>query len=134
MHRLPVVPNLLDRYFNGWRPNQAWVSDIAVVRTGGGWLYLAAILDLASRRIVGWSMSERIASELVCQVAQRVLATQAAIGLAVAFRSRRSICQLRVPETGRHVKSDPYFLIVKNMEKSHHVDTIAFPGYKKHKA
>lgn len=59
-HRLPVAPNLLDRRFDGWRPNQARVSDITFVRTGEGWLYLAAILDLASRRIVGWSMSERI--------------------------------------------------------------------------
>lgn len=87
MHRLPVVPNLLDRYFNGWRPNQAWVSDIAVVRTGGGWLYLAAILDLASRRIVGWSMSERITSELVCQ-------------------ALRSACWQRKPPSGLLLHSD----------------------------
>ncbi|GGD70083.1 transposase [Caballeronia grimmiae] len=66
-HRLPVAPNLLDRRFDGWQPDQAWVSDITFVRTGEGWLYLAAILDLASRRIVGWSMSERINAELVCQ-------------------------------------------------------------------
>ncbi|WP_126284697.1 IS3 family transposase [Burkholderia stagnalis] len=66
-HRLPVAPNLLERRFDGWRPNQAWVSDITFVRTGEGWLYLAAILDLASRRIVGWSMSERINADLVCQ-------------------------------------------------------------------
>jgi putative transposase len=52
-HRLPVAPNLPDRRFDGWLPNQAWVSDITFVRAGEGWLYLAAILDLASRRIVG---------------------------------------------------------------------------------
>jgi transposase InsO family protein len=66
-HSLPVAPNLLDRRFDGWQPNQAWVSDITFIATGEGWLYLAAILDLASRRIVGWSMSERIQSDLVCQ-------------------------------------------------------------------
>ncbi|WP_459906095.1 IS3 family transposase [Caballeronia sp. HLA56] len=66
-HRLPVAPNLLDRRFDGWQPDQAWVSDITFIRTGEGWLYLAAILDLASRRIVGWSISERINAELVCQ-------------------------------------------------------------------
>ncbi|PXX21239.1 helix-turn-helix protein [Burkholderia pyrrocinia] len=70
-HHLPVAPNLLDRRFDGWRPNQAWVSDITFVRTDEGWLYLAAILDLASRRIVGWSMSERINTNLVCQALPR---------------------------------------------------------------
>ncbi len=65
-HHLPVAPNLLNRRFDGWRPDQAWVK-ITFVRTGEGWLYLAAILDLASRRIVGCSMSERINADLVCQ-------------------------------------------------------------------
>ncbi len=66
-HNLPVAPNLLDRRFGGWQPNQAWVSDIAFVVTDEGWLFLAAILDLSSRRIVGWSMSERMRADLVCQ-------------------------------------------------------------------
>ena len=65
-HRLPVAPNLLARRFDGWTPNQAWVADITFLATGEGWLYLAAILDLGSRRIVGWSMSERIDATLVC--------------------------------------------------------------------
>jgi len=65
-HRLPVAPNLLERRFDGWSANQAWASDITFIATGEGWLYLAAILDLASRRIVGWSMSERINADLVC--------------------------------------------------------------------
>jgi putative transposase len=65
-HRLPVAPNVLDRRFDGWQPNRAWVADITYVATGEGWLYLAAVMDLASRRIVGWSMSERIDAELVC--------------------------------------------------------------------
>ena len=60
-------PNLLDRRFDGWQPDRAWVSDITLVRTGEGWRYLAAILDLASRRVVGSSMSERIDANLVCQ-------------------------------------------------------------------
>lgn len=66
-HSLPVAPNLLDRRFDGWQPNQAWVSDITFVATDEGWLFLAAILDLSSRRIVGWSMSERMQADLVCQ-------------------------------------------------------------------
>lgn len=58
-HRLPVAPNLLDRRFDGWNPNEAWVADITFVATNEGWLYLAAVMDLASRSIVGWSMSVR---------------------------------------------------------------------------
>lgn len=65
-HRLPVAPNLLNRRFDGWQPNRAWVADITYVPTGQGWLYLAAVMDLASRRIVGWSMSENIDAKLVC--------------------------------------------------------------------
>lgn len=66
-HKLPIAQNVLNRRFDGWQPNQAWVADITYVATGQGWLYLAAVLDLASRRIVGWSMSERIDATLVCQ-------------------------------------------------------------------
>jgi transposase InsO family protein len=65
-HRLPVAPNLLDRRFDGWQRDQAWVADITYVPTGEGWLYLAAVMDLAGRRIVGWSMSENIDATLVC--------------------------------------------------------------------
>ena len=65
-HRLPVAANLLDRRFDGWQPNRAWVADITYVATGEGWLYLAVVMDLASRRIVGWSMSETIDAKLVC--------------------------------------------------------------------
>lgn len=65
-HRLPVAPNLLDRRFDGWQPDQAWVADITYVPTGEGWLYLAAVMDLAGRRIVGWSMSATIDAALVC--------------------------------------------------------------------
>lgn len=60
VHRLPVAANILDRRFDGWQPNRAWVADMIYVVTGEGWLYLAAVMDLASRRIVGWSMSESI--------------------------------------------------------------------------
>jgi transposase InsO family protein len=64
-HDLPVAPNRLDRDFVRSRPNEVWVSDITFIATEEGWLYLAAALDLYSRRIVGWAMGERITSELV---------------------------------------------------------------------
>ena len=65
-HQFPVADNILDRQFTPTAPNQAWVSDITYVPTQEGWLYLATVLDLASRRIVGWAMSERIDRTLAC--------------------------------------------------------------------
>ena len=59
-HNLPVAPNILNRQFTRKRPNEAWVADITYIPTEEGWLYLAAIMDLFSRRIVGWAMGNRI--------------------------------------------------------------------------
>jgi transposase InsO family protein len=63
-HDYAVAPNLLDRNFQPTAPNAAWVCDITFIRTTDGWLYLAVILDLFSRRVVGWSMGERITKRL----------------------------------------------------------------------
>jgi putative transposase len=57
---------VLKRRFDGWHPNRAWVADVTYIRTREGWLYLAIILDLATRRIVGWPMSKRMKAGLVC--------------------------------------------------------------------
>jgi transposase InsO family protein len=64
-HNEPVAENLLDRGFKVSEPDKVWVSDITYLWTDEGWLYLAIFLDLFSRIVVGWSMSERITSELV---------------------------------------------------------------------
>ncbi len=64
-HTHPVAENLLDRDFTAAGPNQKWLTDITYIPTREGWLYLAAVLDVFSRKIVGWSMSERIDTELV---------------------------------------------------------------------
>ena len=64
-HGLPVAPNVLNREFTADRPNVKWVSDITYVPTREGWLYLAVVLDLFSRRVVGWAMSERMTRQLV---------------------------------------------------------------------
>lgn len=69
-HANPVAPNVLDRRFDGWKPDQAWVGDITYIDTDQGWLYLACVMDLASRRIVGWSMSERMKADLVLKALQ----------------------------------------------------------------
>jgi putative transposase len=63
-HDLPVAENLLDRRFSWEEPNRAWVSDITYVPTREGWLYLATVQDLFSRKIVGWAMSHRIDRQL----------------------------------------------------------------------
>jgi transposase InsO family protein len=61
----PVAENLLGRNFEVSRANVVWVSDITYIATSEGWLYLAVILDLSSRRVVGWSMSSRLTTDLV---------------------------------------------------------------------
>jgi len=64
-HNLPVAENILNREFTAERPNQKWLSDITYVATDEGWLYVACILDLHGREIVGWSMGERMTKSLV---------------------------------------------------------------------
>jgi transposase InsO family protein len=64
-HPLPVADNILDRQFEAQRPNERWLSDITYIWTREGWLYLAVVLDLYSRMVVGWAMSERMTSRLV---------------------------------------------------------------------
>jgi transposase InsO family protein len=63
-HGLPVAPNLLNREFTAQRPNVKWVSDITFVPTHEGWLYLAVVLDLFARRVVGWAIQERMTRDL----------------------------------------------------------------------
>jgi putative transposase len=75
-HGLPVAENLLDRQFDPDAPNEAWVADTTSIPTREGWLYLAAVEDLYSRRVVGWSMAAHLESRLVVD----------ALALAVARR------------------------------------------------
>lgn len=72
-HHLPVAPNLLQQYFEAAWPNQKWVSDITYIWTDEGWLYLAVVLDLYSRKVVCWAMSERMTASLVCDALQMAL-------------------------------------------------------------
>jgi putative transposase len=63
-HSLPVAANLLDQNFVAERPNQVWLADITYIPTGEGWLYLAVILDLFTRKVVGWAMRDHMRAEL----------------------------------------------------------------------
>ena len=57
-HAHPVAPNVLERDFEATAPNQKWLADMTYVPTGEGWLYLALVLDLYSRKLVGWAIEE----------------------------------------------------------------------------
>ena len=63
-HGLPIAPNLLDRNFVAAAPNRIWLADITYVETGEGWLYLSTVMDLYSRKIVGWAMRDHLRTEL----------------------------------------------------------------------
>lgn len=65
-HQLPVAPNLLEQNFEAAKPDEKYVSDITYIWTTEGWLYLAVVMDLYSRMVVGWAMSERMTAKLVC--------------------------------------------------------------------
>lgn len=77
-----IAPNLLDRKFLADQPNPKWVGDISYVWTREGWLYLAVILDLHSRRVIGWAVSNRMKRDLAIR----------ALRMAIAFRSPPKNC------------------------------------------
>lgn len=72
-HTKPISPNLINRDFNAEKPNERWTSDITYVSTREGWLYLAVVMDLFSRRIVGWSLSRRLKESLVIEALKMAL-------------------------------------------------------------
>jgi putative transposase len=87
-HTLPVAPNLLERHFTAEAPNEVWVSDITYLWTRQGWMYLAVIIDLFSRRVVGWSLSDRMTAHLVCSALDSAVA-QRQPGPELIFHSDR---------------------------------------------
>jgi putative transposase len=72
-HAYPVAPNLVARQFDVEKPDHVWVGDITYVWTAEGWLYVAALLDLYSRKVVGWAMSQRIDAALVQEALRMAL-------------------------------------------------------------
>ena len=75
-HMLAVAPDLLKRDFSATAPNQKWVTDITYLRTPDGWVFLAAIIDLFSRRVVGWSMAEHMDVALPLAALRKALASR----------------------------------------------------------
>jgi len=78
-HEHPVADNVLNRDFVATRPNEKWATDITYVWTGEGWLYLAVVMDLYSRRIVGWSTADHLKTELCLDALQAALEYRAGI-------------------------------------------------------
>jgi putative transposase len=75
-HDYPIAPNIVNRDFTALRPDKIWVSDITYVWTLEGWLYFCSVIDLFSRRVVGYSMSEKIDSVLVSDAIEMALLTR----------------------------------------------------------
>lgn len=75
-HRQPIAPNLLNRCFESDAADRIWVGDTTYLRAGSSWLYLAVLLDVYSRRVVGWSLSSRNDEALVRQALERALSSR----------------------------------------------------------
>ena len=78
-HDHPIAENVLDRNFEASGPNEKWATDITYVWTGEGWLYLAVVMDLYSRRIVGWSTADHLETGLCLDALQRALGHRAGV-------------------------------------------------------
>lgn len=105
-HALPVAENVLNRKFDVVEPNRAWVSDITYIRTAQGWLYLAVVLDLYSRKVVGWAMAPTMHAGLVMSA------------LTMALQQRRPAPGLILhSDRGSQYASDEYQALLKQ----HHV-------------
>ncbi|MDG1210443.1 MAG: IS3 family transposase [Paracoccaceae bacterium] len=95
-HKFNIAPNLLDRDFTADQPNQKWAGDISYVWTREGWLYLAVILDLHSRRVIGWAVSNRMKRDLAIQ----------ALEMAIAFRAPPTGCIHHTDRSSQYCSHD----------------------------
>ena len=89
-HQLPVAPNILARDFEATAPNQKWAGDITYIWTSEGWLYLAVILDLFSRMVIGWSIKPRLTADLVCDALRMAIANRLPLGKPLMHSDRGS--------------------------------------------
>jgi transposase InsO family protein len=90
-HDRPVAPNVLDRRFDAALPDQKWAADITYVPTDEGWLYLAGVIDLCSRRIVGWSMADHMRTGLVADALTMALSRRSPPGDGLLHHSDRGV-------------------------------------------
>ena len=90
--RREPAPNLLERDFTATEPNRKWVTDITYLTTATGWVYLAVVMDLFSRKVVGWAMSASLATELVSEALRQAMETRRPDGRQLLHHSDRG-CQ-----------------------------------------
>jgi len=88
-HDSPIAKNELNREFDKVKKNQVWVSDITYIATNAGWVYLAVIIDLYARRVVGWDVDNHMRASLVCNAVKNAIATRN--GLPEMFHSDRGV-------------------------------------------
>lgn len=98
-HHLPAAWNTLNRGFDASPVDRAWVENLTYIWTAEGWVNLAAILDFGSRRIVGWSISERVKDDLMCKPMRAACGRSIRLPGAFCKRPRQSIRQPRVLRT-----------------------------------
>ena len=96
-HSLPISPNLLNGNFYVDAPNKVWVGDITYIPTGEGWLYLAVVKDLYTKKVVGYSFSNRIDAELVCDALNKAVFYQRPSGNLI-FHSDKPIRFFKIQE------------------------------------
>ena len=75
-HNYPIAPNRLRRNFTATAPNQVWLADLTCIRTGEGWLFLAALIDLHTRKVAGWSMCETLHASIALEALHRAINRQ----------------------------------------------------------
>ncbi|HSB96544.1 MAG TPA: IS3 family transposase [Spongiibacteraceae bacterium] len=138
-HKMPqAAPDLLTRYFQAAKPNQVWVGDMTFIQTRAGWLYLTMLMDLYSRRIVGWSMSDK-PNEALARGAldMAVVHRQPALGLihhtdqgaiyrSTGYQQRMESCGIQPSMGGKksaydNAPAESFFSTLKN-ELIHHID------------
>ncbi|WP_397571917.1 IS3 family transposase [Schlesneria sp. T3-172] len=110
-HSHPVAANVVDREFAPSQKNQTWTADITYIPTDEGWLYLAAVEDLHSRKIVGWSKSERIDSRLVVDALEMTVQRELPAAGLVAHSDRGvQYASQQFPEVRKRLKIERYWL------------------------
>ena len=103
-HTFNIAPNLLDQDFSATGPNQKWAGDISYIWTSEGWLYLAVILDLYSRRVIGWAVSNRMKKDLAIR----------ALNMAVALRQPPEDCIHHTDRGSQYCSNDYQKLLTKH--------------------
>ena len=103
-HHFNIAPNWLDRDFHADYPNQKWAGDISYIWTREGWLYLAVMIDLHSRRVVGWAVSNRLKKDLALQALNRAVALRNPPPNCIHHTDRHSQrCKHRLPCSGQPI-------------------------------